>query len=123
MGFKSDVDIFLLHFGVPFGKALELYADYSIMTTQASMNDLVWDYDPAQIANLPLAQMDFSMVNNLSNIDVRRDNVTVGVKAALDSGLLLNLGYQWNDYDDKDPILDDQTGNYQVVYGSVGWHF
>jgi hypothetical protein len=117
------VDIFLIHFGVPFGKMVELYGDYSIMTTQASMNNIVWDFDPSQIANLPLAQMDFSMVNNLSNIDVRRDNVTVGVKAALSSGLLLNLGYQWNDYEDRDPILDDQTGNYQVIYGSVGWNF
>lgn len=112
-----------MHFGVPFGKAIELYADYSIATTNASMNNIVWDFDPAQIANLPLAQMDFSMVNNLSNIDVRRDNLTLGLKYALDSGLLVNLGYQWNDYQDKDPILDDQSGNYQTLYGSVGYRF
>jgi hypothetical protein len=113
---------------VPFHSTLEFYGDYSILTTDATMSQINFDpVDPG--LGLPHPDSDFSLVNQFSNIKVRRDNVTVGFRADLDMGLILNLGYGWTRYQDIDPLLFplsrdyDETGKYQVLFGSVGYRF
>jgi hypothetical protein len=103
---------------------VEVYANYSIVSTEATMKTIRFpSLDPAVDAALPRSDLDFEDTHRLSDIDVIRRDITVGGQLALDSGLMVDLGYSLVDYEDQDPILVDETGEYQVIYGSVGWRF
>jgi hypothetical protein len=36
---------------------------------------------------------------------------------------MVNLAYSLVDYEDKAPLLVDESGEYQVIFGSIGWRF
>jgi hypothetical protein len=113
-----------LHLGFPIHKRVELFGDFSYMSTEASMDSIMFaPLEAGVVAALPRDDVDFSTVHLLSNIEVERTEVSVGGNFTFKPGLLLQIGYSLIDYEDDDPILVDESGEYQVVFASLGWVF
>jgi len=94
------------------------------MSTNASMASIQYaPLTPEMEALLPRGNTDFSWVNELSDIDVERGEITFGGRFVLGSDFLLDVFYSLVDYNDNDPILEDDTGTYQVLWANVGWRF
>jgi hypothetical protein len=83
------------------------------------MSPLASDLD----AVLPQANLDFTDIRYYSDIDVERTDFSLGARFTLANGVLFDVGWTYVDYDDDAPILEDQSGSFSVVHGSVGWRF
>jgi hypothetical protein len=94
------------------------------MDASSSMSTIYYaPLDPAVAALLPRANVDFTQVHELSNIDVRRWELTFGGRFVAASNVLLDVFYSHIDYEDNDPYIIDEGGEYDVVWANVGWRF
>jgi hypothetical protein len=66
---------------------------------------------------------EWGFVHDFSNVDVQRFDGTFGARHRLDTGWAFELAYTYTDYEDFDPILEDETGTYSSVMGLVGKAF
>lgn len=113
-----------MHLGFPVSARAELYADWSWTSSEASMETLfMTPLDPALEAVLGQANLDFTDVRYYSDIDVERSDLSLGARFTLANGMLFDVGWTYVDYQDDAPILEDQSGSFSVVHGSVGWRF
>ena len=98
--------------------------DASWMSSNASMASIQFAaLTPELEALLPQGNTDFSWVNQLSDIDVERTTITIGGRFNPASDFLLDVFYSLVDFNDSAPILEDDTGKYQVIWANVGWRF
>ncbi len=58
---------------------------------------------------------DWRVVSELSDVSVRTWDVNLGARWRLPSGYGLELGWTMTDYKDNDPILEDESGRYNVL--------
>ncbi len=66
---------------------------------------------------------DWKMVNELSDVSVRTWDLNLGARWRLPSGYGLELGWTLTDYHDNDPILEDESGRYNVLSVMVSRSF
>lgn len=119
-----DSDIASLRLEIPFSDRASFYADYTYMQTTGTMDAVHFaELEGAAAAALANHDMEFEAIHELSDVDVERDDFTVGFNLNTPQGFLFQLAYMWVDYDDNDPILTDESGEYDVIWASVGWQF
>lgn len=66
---------------------------------------------------------DWSQIAGYSNVDVSRLDLGIGARYHSSTGWGVELSYLWTDYDDNDPILEDETGKYSQTMLLIGKHF
>ncbi|MDQ7088372.1 MAG: hypothetical protein Q9Q13_11195 [Acidobacteriota bacterium] len=66
---------------------------------------------------------DWTPVAGYSNVDVNRLDLTLGTRYRGAGGWGVELSLLWTDYQDDDPILEDETGRYSRFMALVGKRF
>ena len=66
---------------------------------------------------------DWTIVDELSDVDVQRFDVTFGARWRGAAGWGVEIGYTLTDYDDRDPIIEDETGLYSALTAMVSRAF
>jgi hypothetical protein len=124
VNYDVDSDIVSLRVDIPVTERASFYADYTFMQTTGTMDAVHFaELDPAVAAVLTAQDMEFGTIHELSDVDVERDDFTVGFNLNTPQGFLFQVAYMWVDYEDNDPILTDESGEYDVIWASVGWRF
>ena len=66
---------------------------------------------------------DWRVVNELSDVSVRTWDVSLGARWRLPTGYGVELGWTMTNYKDNDPILEDESGRYNVLSMMVSKSF
>lgn len=115
--------------GTPINERSDLFVRGEFLSTEATME--AWtmtdvfvtpdalDTDPS----LAVIDNDWSQVDEFSNVDVQRIDITFGGRWRGASGWGFEAGYTLTDYDDNDPILEDETGLYSAFSAYVSRSF
>ncbi|NJN63667.1 MAG: hypothetical protein HC882_01500 [Acidobacteria bacterium] len=72
---------------------------------------------------LSVVDNDWTFVDEFSDVDVRRLDFTFGARWRNPNGWGLEASYTLTDYDDDDPILEDETGLYSAFSAFVSRSF
>jgi hypothetical protein len=71
----------------------------------------------------PNINTDWTVVDELSNVDVSRLDLGVGGRWRTGRGLGFEIAGRYTDYSDDDPILEDETGKFYSVTTLVSYGF
>lgn len=74
--------------------------------------DVVFDLSDVEGDAEYLELEDFELVYEFSDVDVVRRDLTLGLRADLGAGWGAETTWVYTNYDDSDPILEDETGEY-----------
>ncbi len=70
-----------------------------------------------------LVYRDWDVVNGLSDVSVNAWDLSLGARWRLPTGYGFELAWTLTDYDDNDPILEDESGRYNVLSAYVSKSF
>ena len=119
--FESTSKVLAFELGAPIDDRIEAFA--SAGYTQADACKETWTLAtvaPAplpgfDLANNPNLLLDWSEVRDYTDIDVSRFDLGLGARYRSSGGYGLELSYLWTDYADREPILEDETGQYSRI--------
>ncbi|GAB4368241.1 MAG: hypothetical protein Kow0062_01230 [Acidobacteriota bacterium] len=128
-GYDIQADTFSVQIGTPLDERTDLFVRGLYTRTRASMDPWsmtsVFVTPDALTTDPTLAPLlnDWTIVDELSDVDVQRFDVTLGARWRGASGWGVEVGYTLTDYDDRDPILEDETGLYSAFTAMVSRSF
>jgi hypothetical protein len=137
--YDLDTKILSAEIGTPISDTVELFASLGYIDANAGMEtwtlsspapepepvngyDLLgFVYDPDDPGTQDEARflLDWSNIHTYTNVDVARFDFGMGARWRSSTGYGLELSHAWTDYTDRDPILEDETGQYSRLMGLI----
>lgn len=114
----------MVEMGTPLGENGEFFFSGSWLEATGAMKR--WALAHA-VAEELLAEAnintDWSIVHELSDVDVRRWELGLGARFRFKNGFGFQLSGKMTDYKDQDPILEDETGRYFNLLSLLSYSF
>jgi hypothetical protein len=105
------------------GERFTIGADATYTLATETMEQLAFAYPADVAAILRYSTYDLSEVHTYSDLDSTAWDATVHAEAKLTAKLSGTASYQYIDYNDNAPYLDNLSGRLQIVQAGLRWTF
>lgn len=109
--YSIEANSLSLHVGAPLGARSEIFFGAELVDGSGSMSDWMLLAVPGTPTVEPI-DPDWHVVPELSDVDVRRVDYTLGTRYRTPKGWGFEVVGRATRYTDSDPILEDETGRY-----------
>lgn len=105
------------------GERFKIGADATYTVATESMEQILFAFPADVAAILRYSTYDVSEVHTYSDLDSTAWDATLRAEAKLTAKLSGTASYQYIDYNDNSPYLDDLTGSLEIVQIGLRWVF